>query len=203
MMAHFQPGRLEQLCSPEFLAAGGGPLGAWNETLRLPELDGVDRYAALDTHSYLPGDLLLKVDRMSMAHSLEVRSPLLDYRVHEFAARLPGASKLRRGQSKWLLKQLAARRGLPHDLVHRRKRGFGIPIGGWMRGPLRPWIDGLLLDPVTRDRGYFRPEAVAQLLQSHHQGKADETYRLWNLAMLELWHRRFIDREGLSTSQAA
>src|SRR3954452_11198378 len=193
MMSHFDPSGLERLCRPDFLAEAGGPRVAWDGVLALPSVRGVDRYLALDTATYLPGDLLLKVDRMSMAHSLEVRSPLLDHRVHEFAASLPGDLKLRGRTTKWLLKQLAARRGLPDHLVHRRKQGFGIPIGEWFRGELRPWIDGVLRDPATRARGYFDGAEVDRLLDDHIARRAEHTNRLWNLAMLELWHRRWID----------
>lgn len=192
MMSHFSPQELDALCTPDFLATG--ERGAtWDRTLAPPALAGVDRYLALDTATYLPGDLLLKVDRMSMAHALEVRSPFLDYRVHEFAASLPERMKLRGRTTKWALKEIARRRGLPDDLVHRRKQGFGVPVGAWMRGPLRGWLEELLLDPASLDRGYFEPGHVRGLVAAHLDGAADNTYRLWNLAMLELWHRAWID----------
>ncbi len=95
IMAHFEPAALDRLCRPEFLAEAGGTRMAWDDVLALPDVPGVDRYLALDTVTYLPGDLLLKVDRMSMAHALEVRSPLLDHHIHEYAATLPGDLKLR------------------------------------------------------------------------------------------------------------
>jgi asparagine synthase (glutamine-hydrolysing) len=193
MMSHFSPADLESFCTPEFLDEAGDPWAAWDETLAPPSLRGVDRYLALDTTTYLPGDLLLKVDRMSMADALEVRSPLLDYRVHEFAAAMPERMKLRGRTTKWALKQLAARRGLPDDLVHRRKQGFGVPVGTWLRGPLRGWLEDLLLDPRSLDRGYFEPERVRQLVAAHVDGSADHTSRLWNLAVLELWRRTWID----------
>ena len=193
-MVHFSPDWIERLCRPEFLAAAQGPRKGWDEVLSLPPLEGVDRYLALDTATYLPGDLLVKVDRMSMAHALEVRSPLLDHRVHEFAAALPAEAKLRGGTSKWALKELARRRGLPDDLVHRRKQGFGVPIGEWFRGELRGWIEGVLRDPGTRDRGYFEDAAVDLLLDEHLDRGIDHENRLWNLAMLELWHRAWVDQ---------
>jgi len=193
MIAHFDPPGLERLCQPEFLTASGGSRSAWDNVMALPALPGVDRYLALDTETYLPGDLLVKVDRMSMAHGLEVRSPLLDHRLHEFAAGLPGHLKLRRGRTKWLLKELAARRGLPRDLVHRAKHGFGIPVGEWFRDELRGWLEGLLLDRRTLERGYFYSSEIDRLLSEHLSGRRDHTYRLWNLAMLELWHRAWID----------
>jgi asparagine synthase (glutamine-hydrolysing) len=193
MMSHFSPAELESFCAPEFLAATGSPWSAWDRDLALPPLVGVDRYLALDTATYLPGDLLLKVDRMAMADSLEVRSPFLDYRLQEFAATLPERMKLRGRTTKWALKELARRRGMPDDLVHRRKQGFAVPVGQWIRRELRGWVEDLLLDPASLERGYFEPKRVRELLASHLDGSADHTYRLWNLAVLELWHRTWID----------
>jgi asparagine synthase (glutamine-hydrolysing) len=193
MMAHFMPGDVARMTLPASRALVSGARDAWENVLALPDVRGVSRYMALDVATYLPGDLLVKVDRMSMAHSLEVRSPLLDYRVQEFAAALPGGLKVRRGRLKWPLKELAARRGLPHDLVHRRKQGFGIPIGPWLRDELRPWLVDVLTDPRTRDRGYFAPASVERLIGEHVAGTLDHTGRLWNLVMLELWHRSAID----------
>ncbi len=192
-MSHFTPADLTLLCDPGFLAGAGGAEAAWEETLVPPDLPGVDRYLALDTATYLPGDLLLKVDRMSMSAALEVRSPLLDHRVQEFAARLPPTMKLRGGTTKWALKELAARRGLPPDLVHRRKQGFGVSVGAWMRRELRPWVEDLLRDERSLGRGYFKPVEVERLLREHLDGSADHTYRVWNLAVLELWQRSWID----------
>jgi asparagine synthase (glutamine-hydrolysing) len=101
--------------------------------------------------------------------------------------------KLRGGESKWALKELARRHGLPEDLVTRPKQGFGVPVGSWLRGELRPWIEDLILDPLTLERGYLRPDRVRRLLADHLEGRADRTYEVWNLAMLELWHRSWID----------
>lgn len=193
IMSHFDPDGIERVCTPEFLEDAGGSRRAWDEVLRLSPTRGVNRYLDLDTATYLPGDLLLKVDRMSMAHALEVRSPLLDHEVHEFAALAPAKLKLWRGETKWLLKQLARRRGLSEHLVNRPKKGFGIPIGHWFRGELRPWIEGVLRDPGTRHRGWFDAQEVDRLLDSHLTGRDDYTWQLWNLAMLELWQREWID----------
>lgn len=193
MMSHFTPADLETLCTPSFIEAAGTTRAPWDDTLAPPTLPGVDRYLALDTRTYLPGDLLLKVDRMSMANALEVRSPFLDYRVYEFAAGLPNEMKLRGRTTKWALKEIARRRGLPADLVGRRKQGFGVPIGAWLRGELRAWVEDLLLDPRSLARGYFDPQGVRRLLQEHLDGTVDHTYQVWNLAVLELWHRCWID----------
>lgn len=193
LMSHFSPADLRVLCASAFIEAAGDPEAAWEQTLSSPDLPGIDRYLALDTATYLPGDLLLKVDRMSMSTALEVRSPLLDHRVHEFAAGLPVSMKLRGRQTKWALKELARRRGLPDDLVDRPKQGFGVPVGAWLRGELRDWVEGVLLDPRSLSRGYFEPEQVRRLLTEHLEGRADHTYKVWNLAVLELWHRSWID----------
>ncbi|MGC1165457.1 MAG: asparagine synthase (glutamine-hydrolyzing) [Solirubrobacterales bacterium] len=193
LMSHFTPTDIAALCTPGFLESAGNPAAAWEETLAPPTVPGLDRYLALDTETYLPGDLLLKVDRMSMAAALEVRSPFLDYRVYELAAALPPRMKLRGRTTKWALKEIARRRGLPADLVHRRKQGFGVPVGAWLRGELRPWVEDLLLDPRSLERGYFDPEGVRRLLREHLDGDADHTNRVWNLAVLELWHRSWVD----------
>lgn len=192
LMSHFSPADLPDICAPGFLEAGD-PGTAWERLLLPPDLPGVDRFLALDTATYLPGDLLLKVDRMSMSAALEVRAPLLDHRVHELAARLPPSMKLRGRETKWALKELARRRGLPDDLVRRPKQGFGVPVGAWLRDPLRPWVEDVLLDPRSLERGYFKPEQVRRLLAEHLDGRADQTYKVWNLAVLELWHRSWID----------
>ena len=194
MLAHFDPQAIERLCRPELLAMAGSGRRAWDHTLALPEVAGVSRYAALDTATYLPGDLLLKVDRMSMAHGLEVRSPLLDHRIHELAARMPNRMKLRGSTTKWALKEIARRRGLPADLAGRAKQGFGVPVGEWCRRELRPWMEGVLRDPATRARGYFDAAEVDRLLDDHMTRSDDHGARLWNLTVLELWHRTWIDR---------
>jgi asparagine synthase (glutamine-hydrolysing) len=193
MMSHFTPADLASLCTSEFLAEAGDPQAAWRGTLAPPPIAGVDRYLAIDTRTYLPGDLLVKVDRMSMANALEVRSPFLDYRVQELAAGLPARMKLRGRTTKWALKELAGRRGLPPDLIDRPKQGFGVPVGTWLRGELRPWIEDLLFDRRSLERGYFDEREVRGLLGRHLDGEADNTNRVWNLAMLELWHRTWID----------
>jgi asparagine synthase (glutamine-hydrolysing) len=193
MMSHFGPDQMAEVCDPGFLREAAAGPSPWDDVLALPDARGVDRFGALDTTTYLPGAVLTKVDRMSMAHALEVRSPLLDQEVYEYAARLPPGLKLRRGTTKWLLRQLALRRGMPEDLVLRPKQGFGVPVGQWFRDEQRAWITGLLLDDQSLGRGYFRPEAVRRLLDDHVAGRADHAPRLWSLAMLELWHRQYID----------
>jgi asparagine synthase (glutamine-hydrolysing) len=193
MVTHFQPDQLQRLCRHEFVAAAGGTDRAWDELLALPEGKGVNRYARLDTLTYLPGDLLVKVDRMSMAHSLEVRSPFLDHRLQEFAAGLPPGLKLRRGVAKWIVRRLALRRGIPAEVVNRPKMGFAIPVGLWMKGQLREWLQDLVLSERSLARGYFVEAELARLVSEHLEGRADHENRLWNLAVLEMWQRAWID----------
>jgi asparagine synthase (glutamine-hydrolysing) len=152
----------------------------------------VERAAHTDVQLYLPDDLLVKMDIASMANSLEVRSPLLDHEVLEFAASLPLSLKLRGRTQKYLLRR--AMQGLLPDVVLRRpKMGFGVPIDHWFRHELRDMAYDLLLDARARQRGYFRPEVVRRYLDEHAEGRAHHHPRLWSLLMLEQWHRVFID----------
>ena len=155
-------------------------------------LDPMDRALYVDVHTYLIDDILTKVDRMSMAVSLEAREPLLDHKLLEFAARVPMSLKLKNGQSKYLLRRILERR-VPQSIIGRAKHGFDAPIGDWLRGPLAPMIRELLLDGRLRDRGIFETREVARLWGEHSSGRAEHPHRLWQLVMLELWFRRFID----------
>ena len=156
--------------------------------------DPVTQATVVDLLTYLPGDLLAKVDQCSMAHSLECRGPFLDHRVVELALRLPMASKIGRwgNQSKLVLKQAFADL-LPRAIRDRPKMGFGVPLDRWFRGELAGEVRAVLLDPVALGRGLFRPEAVERLVSEHVNGTRDHAYRLWALLMLELWARRTLD----------
>lgn len=151
----------------------------------------IDKMLDCDCQSYLPGDLLFKVDIATMANSLEARSPFLDHSIMEFAATLPADQKIRRGTTKVLLKELAKKR-LPQELIDRPKMGFGVPIGTWLRGSLREASYDLLLDATARDRGYFDPGYVKRLLDEHSAG-SDNSSRIWALLQFERWHREFVD----------
>ena len=146
-----------------------------------------------DIVTYLPGDLLVKVDLASMAHSLECRGPFLDHRVVELAAAMPLERKiqLRSGRSKVVLKQAFADL-LPPPIKTRSKMGFGVPISRWFRDELKNELREVLLDPVCLDRGLFRPEAIEKLVAEHVDGKREHSHRLWALLMLELWFRSSI-----------
>jgi asparagine synthase (glutamine-hydrolysing) len=157
--------------------------------------DPLDRAMYVDVHTYLPDDILTKVDRMSMAVSLESREPLLDHRLLEFAARVPASLKLRDGVSKFLLRRLLAAR-LPPTVLARGKQGFEAPIREWLRGPLQPMLHDLVGGKRSLERGVFAPAVVRRLLDEHRTGAADHRHRLWQLLMLELWFERFVDQDG-------
>ena len=156
--------------------------------------DRVTRAMVADLLTYLPGDLLVKVDLASMAHSLECRGPFLDHRVVELAAamRLDRKIRLRSGRSKVVLKQAFADL-LPPPIRTRAKMGFGVPISRWFRDDLKDELQGVLLDPVCLNRGLFRPETVRELVEEHVDGRREHSFRLWALVMLELWFRRHLD----------
>ena len=152
----------------------------------------VDAALLTDTMTYLPNDLLVKMDIASMAVSLEARSPFLDHHLMEFAASLPENLKLRRLTTKYLLKRVL-KKLVPAENLNRSKMGFGVPIGHWFRGAMQPFLRQTLLSEKALTRGIFKPEMVRQLIDSHVAAKADHSHRLWTLLMLELWFERFID----------
>src|SRR5258707_3094301 len=152
----------------------------------------VDASLLTDTMTYLPNDLLVKMDIASMAVSLEARSPFLDHHVMEYAASLPENLKLRRLTTKYLLKRVL-RKLVPAENLNRRKMGFGVPIGHWFRGTMQPFLRETLLSEKALGRGLFKPEQVLEIIDQHVEGRMDHSHRLWSLLMLELWFERFID----------
>jgi asparagine synthase (glutamine-hydrolysing) len=158
---------------------------------RAPARSVLDRTLYVDTNSYLPGDLLVKADRMTMAHSLEARSPFLDHEFQSWSARLPERYKWNGKIHKYLLKRACARL-LPAGLLKRGKQGFGIPLGAWIRGPLRKWVQDLLLDPQARIGAYLKCDSIHQLLQEHFRGSENHANRLWALVMLEVWLQEYL-----------
>ncbi|MEO0561887.1 MAG: asparagine synthase (glutamine-hydrolyzing) [Chloroflexota bacterium] len=152
----------------------------------------LERTLATDIMTYLANDLLVKADRMSMAHSLETRAPFLDNNVLALAERMPPHYKLRGLTQKWVLRKAFADL-LPPENTKRVKRGFGMPVASWLRGHMAGYTRDVLLDGRTIERGYFERGAVAKLLDDHMTGTHDHGQRLWALLVLELWHRQFID----------
>lgn len=153
-------------------------------------LDPVDRAMAVDVSSYLPYDLLVKVDITAMANGLEGRSPFLDHEVMELAARLPVDLKLRGRSAKYLVKRAFADL-VPKENLRRPKMGFGVPVSHWLRGPLRGLLEDALLSEQFARRGYFNAPVVKALVREHLERRADHGSQIWNLMMLELWHREF------------
>lgn len=160
---------------------------------RQANASSLGQFLYADTKSELPNDVLLKVDRMSMSRSLEVRSPLLDHQVFEFAATLPDRAKIRRLTTKHLLRRLA-RDLLPPDLLTRPKHGFSVPLDRWIREDLAGIVSDVLLDPATAQRGYMHQQAVERLIHDHHIGPIGYGREIWTLLTIELWHRMYIDR---------
>jgi asparagine synthase (glutamine-hydrolysing) len=151
-----------------------------------------DKLLYLDSKTYLPGDILTKVDRMSMAASLEARVPLLDHKLIEFVTKIPAELKLKGLETKYIFKR--AMQGLvPDSILNRPKQGFGVPIEEWINTQLRSRIREDLLEKRTLERGYFEPGYIKLLLDEHERGRRDHSHSLWILWMLELWHRRYVD----------
>ena len=151
--------------------------------------DLLTRLQIYDAATYLPDDILQKVDRAAMAVSLEVRPPLLDHRVVEFALTLPQRLKLRDGETKWLLRRVLDRH-VPRTLVERPKMGFAVPLAQWLRGPLRDWAEDLL-NPQRLGDGMLDAAAAQRLWRDHLDGRANRAYALWTILMFEAWRRRW------------
>jgi len=190
-IAIFGHSRREVLYTDEFKAelSESQPIQFLEEALaRANRRDSLSAFSLADLATYLPCDLMTKVDIASMAHGLECRQPFLDYRVVELAARMPMRLKFRRGRGKRILRETFADL-LPEAIARRPKMGFGVPLDDWFRGELNGFAREVLLDRQSLGRGLFRPEAIAALFDEHQRGRFNHGYRLWALAMLELWFR--------------
>lgn len=180
-----------------------GSIGDYNSSSRIEEYfyapastNHLNRLMYFDSKVYLPGDVLAKVDRMSMANSLETRAPLLDHKLIEFAQRIPPSLKLKGLETKYILKK-AVEGIIPQEIIYRKKQGFDVPIKHWFNIELKDMIDDTLNDSKTRTRGIFNHKEVVEILDEHRRGRRDNARQIWELFMLELWFRRFIDNGEL------
>jgi len=169
------------------IAGNEPPTVVTNPPLDLKSI--VEQMMALDTLSYLPDDILVKVDRAAMGVSLETRVPLLDHRVVEFAWQLPLHMKIRNGQGKWILRQVLYKY-VPKELIERPKMGFGVPIDSWLRGPLRGWAESLLDESLLQREGFLNPAPIRQRWHEHLSGRRNWQYHLWDILMFQSWLER-------------
>jgi len=179
LVTHWEPGNL-------VLGAQEPATVLRGARLSLQGLSAIERMMALDSITYLPGDILTKVDRAAMGVSLETRVPFLDHRVVEFAWRLPQNLKLRDGVGKWVLRQVLYRH-VPRELIERPKMGFGVPIDSWLRGPLRNWAESLLDESRLRREGFFNPAPIRQKWAEHLSGHRNWQHHLWDVLMFQAW----------------
>jgi asparagine synthase (glutamine-hydrolysing) len=170
-----------------------------NYLINSPASDPLSRVQYLDAKTYLPGDILTKVDRMSMATSLEVRAPFLDHMFAEWAAELSPRWKMRFGELKYILKKLAERVGVPKQVLYRRKQGFSLPLVHWLRQEPSPALLEILLEPKTIQRGYLSQDGLRRRIREHRQGLRDRSWELWHLLIFELWHRNFLESTTRTT----
>jgi len=191
-LLHFETGlklyhHIMSHCSPAALVLGldEPSIEFTQSTPHLPSL--AEQMMLLDTLTYLPHDIFVKVDRAAMATSLETRAPLVDHRLYEFAWRLPLHYKIRGGVGKWLLRQVLYRH-VPQELIDRPKKGFSVPIGSWLRGPLRDWAEGLLDETRLRAEGCFNPVPIRQVWLEHLSGIRNWEHQLWNVLMFQAWY---------------
>jgi asparagine synthase (glutamine-hydrolysing) len=195
MMCHFTPAARWDLYTTEFRSSilGSDTPALFGQSISASDaIEPIDRYMQYDFDGYLSDGINTKVDIASMMHSLEVRAPFLDHRLVEFAARLPASLKQDGPKGRVLYKKAVAPH-VPAAILNRKKRGLTLPVNEWLRGPLRPALDDVVSGARLRERGHFQQERIQRLYRDHVAGRADHGYPLWNLMVLELWMREFVD----------
>jgi asparagine synthase (glutamine-hydrolysing) len=197
-VSHFGQMQRKSLYSDKFLSNLNGDFGKSEEVFRriansVSTGNATDNLLYLDSKTYLPSDILTKVDRMSMATSLEARVPLLDHKLIEFVTKIPTALKLKNLETKYIFRK-AVKGLVPDEILDRPKQGFGVPINEWINSQLRERIHETLSEKKALERGYFDAKYIKILLDEHASKRRDHSYSLWVLYMLELWHRRFLDK---------
>jgi asparagine synthase (glutamine-hydrolysing) len=195
-VSHFNARARRALYAPDFAANLNGAFRAGENVFhqigaKLSE-NSLEQLLYLDSKTYLPADILTKVDRMTMAASLEARAPLLDHKLIEFAAKIPADLKMKNFKTKYVFKR-AVGKFVPREILHRPKQGFGVPVDVWINQKLSGEIETVLSDAQTRGRGFFEPKYIADLLKEHRAARRDHAWRLWALFVLELWLRRYVD----------
>jgi asparagine synthase (glutamine-hydrolysing) len=189
-----QPFQREMTILSDDFVATSEPLSLVRDYMeKAPAADALSRLLYLDTKTYLPGDILTKVDRMSMLTSLEARVPMLDHVFLEWVTGLTPEWKMRGVDQKYILRKLAEKVGVPKEVLYRRKQGFALPLVHWIRHELKDLILSVLLDRSTLQRGYFNPPGVRRMLDEHFRGRRDHSPRIWRLLMFELWQRNFLE----------
>lgn len=195
-ISYFTPAKLHKLLMPEFYHAVSADREADGIMRRHYEAASNEPWLSqlqyLDTKTYLPADVMTKVDRMSMAHSLEAREPLLDHVLFEYVARLPVSMKLHNGISKYLLRRVA-QKYLPTEVLQRKKQGFGVPLEFWFKGELKRYMHDVLFNERTRTRGLFNQCEVSRLVQQYEGGRRELATTIWMLLVLETWCRVYLD----------
>jgi asparagine synthase (glutamine-hydrolysing) len=195
-ISYFTPGKLHKLLMPELYLAVSTDSEAEAIMMRHFAVASNEPWLSqlqyLDTKTYLPADVMTKVDRMSMAHSLEAREPLLDHVLFEYVASLPVSMKFRDGTSKYLLRKVA-QKYLPAEILQRKKQGFGVPLEFWFKGDLKQYVHDVLFDERTRTRGLFNQFEVSRLVQQYEGGRRELAATIWMLLVLETWCRMYLD----------
>jgi asparagine synthase (glutamine-hydrolysing) len=197
-VSHFNQIKRKSLYAIDFQSQLNGKFGVGEELFKqlaekVSTENPTDNLLYLDSKTYLPSDILVKVDRMSMATSLEARVPLLDHKLIEFVKKIPTELKLKGLETKYIFKK-AMEVIVPNEILYREKQGFGVPINEWINSQLKEKIHTILSENKTLSRGYFDVKYIKTLLDEHQTGRRDHSYSLWILYVLELWHRKFVDK---------